>query len=236
MENFDIQLYDVILAAMRGMSEEIHTAMPGQVTAYDPVTQRADIQPMLKKPRFDDQDNRLTPVSFPVLPKVPVRWPQAGGFAFVLPMQVGDWVWIEFAEAGTGEFRTTGQESEPFDVGRHTITYPYCSPAAPPDTDAMTDSSVTSGTALMLGQLGTPHQIVIKHSGISLGGPTPGDWVALASLVNQAISTIVTAFNNHTHAVSTTGSSTAQTGTTTSLISAISPAPGSVASSEVACK
>lgn len=181
MENFDIQAFDVILAALRGFSEELHTALPGQVTHYDPVTQLADVQPMLKKPQFDDQDNRLDPVSFPVLPKVPVRWPQAGGFAFVLPMQVGDWVWIEFSELGTGEFRATGQESEPLDVARHTITYPYCSPAAPPDTQAMTDATVTGGTKMVMGQLGTANQIVISHSGIALGGPSPADFAALAS-------------------------------------------------------
>lgn len=184
MENSDIQEFDVLLTALRGFSEELHTAMPGQVTAYDPTTQLADIQPMLKKPQFDDQDNRLDAVRFPVLPKVPVRWPQAGGFAFVLPMQVGDWVWIEFSEGGTGEFRTTGQESEPTDVARHTITYPYCSPAAPPDTRAMTDATVTGGTKLMIGQLGSANQIVISHGGIALGGPSPADFVALASLVN----------------------------------------------------
>ncbi len=193
--NLDTSLFDVILAALHGLQEEMHTALPGQVTAYDPVTQLADVQPMLKKPTFDDNDNRIDPVSFPVLPKVPVRWPQAGGFAFVLPMQVGDYVWVEFSEYGTGEFRSTGQESEPFDIARHTITYPYCSPAAPPDTHAMTDATVTAGTDAILGKLGSTRQIVIKATGgveICLGGPSPADFVALAAKVDANFAAINT--------------------------------------------
>lgn len=236
MENYDIQSFDVILAALRGFSEELHTSMPGQVVAYDPVTQLADIQPMLKKPQFDDQDNRLDPVRFPVLPKVPVRWPQAGGFAFVLPMQAGDWVWIEFSEGGTGEFRTTGQESEPFDIARHTITYPYCSPAAPPDTQAMSDGTVTAGTKLLIGQLGSSNQIVISHGGIALGGPTPADFVALASKVDTQIKAITDFLKVIFPGVGTTALiAPSGGGPVTSSATGPSPSPSGTGSTLVKC-
>ena len=191
MPQFDnVELYDIMMTSLDLLQEEIHTAMPGQVTAYDSQTQLADVQLMIKKPQFDDADNRLDPVSFPVLPKVPVRWPQAGGFAFVLPMQIGDFVWVTFSELGTGEFRTTGQESEPLDIGRHTITYPYCSPGAPPDNMAITDNTVQGGTGAMIGQIGTTNQITITHGGIQLGGPTVTDAMALASKVNDNLTAI----------------------------------------------
>ena len=192
MQFDNVELYDIMMTSLDLLQEEIHTAMPGQVTAYDPQTQLADVQLMIKKPQFDDADNRLDPVSFPVLPKVPVRWPQAGGFAFVLPMQIGDFVWVTFSELGTGEFRTTGQESEPLDIGRHTITYPYCSPGAPPDNMAITDNTVQGGTGAMIGQIGTTNQITITHGGIQLGGPTVTDAMALASKVNDNLNALTT--------------------------------------------
>lgn len=179
---YAIELVEILQQAFRGEREDLHTALPGQVVTYDPMTQLADVQLMIKRPVFDDTGVRQTGESFPILPSVPVRWPQAGGYAFVLPMQPGDFVWVEFSESGTGEFRVTGQESEPFDVSRHTITYPFCSPGAPPDSAQMTDTYVQTGERVIIGQLGTEFQVQIGAAVIALGaGGT--DAVALASKV-----------------------------------------------------
>lgn len=149
-----VDLVDVILTALQGERDDIHTAMPGKVVAYYPDKQTADIQPMLKRPVFDENGGRLKGASLPVLPSVPVIWPRAGGYILKMPMQPGDFVWLMFSEGGTGEYRTTGQESEPLDVSRHTITYPYCTPGAFPDTSPSSDPDVTANEKMVVGKSG----------------------------------------------------------------------------------
>jgi hypothetical protein len=201
---YAVELIEILQQAFRGEREDIHTALPGKVVTYDPQTQLADIQLMIKRPVFDDTDTRQMGESFPILPSVPVRWPQAGGYAFVLPMQPGDFVWVEFSESGTGEFRSTGQESEPFDVSRHTITHPYCSPGAPPDVAAMTDTAVQTGERVVIGQLGTEFQVQIGAAVIALGAGAT-DFVALASLVMARLNRLQAAFDAHVHATAAAG-------------------------------
>lgn len=179
---YGIDVEELIALSHQYEREDIHTAMPGRVVTYYPDTQLADVQPMIKRPVFDDEGNRLQGESYPMLPKVPVRWPQCGGFAFVLPMKTNDFVWIEFSEGGTGEFRTTSSESEPFDVARHTITHPYCSPGAPPDSALITDSLVVGGNVAYWGILATDHTISISQTSPNIAlGTNPTDFVALAS-------------------------------------------------------
>lgn len=189
-----VETLDVILAALQGEREDIHTAMPGKVVKYYPDKQTADVQPMLKRPVFDTDDNRLQGESLPVLPNVPVIFPRGGGFIIHVPLAPGDFVWVMFSEGGTGEFRQTGQESEPFDVSRHTITYPYCVPGAVPDTKASTDSDVTAGTKMVVGKEGDDARILFSPGTIEVGAGAT-DYAALASKVDSAISTIVTHLN-----------------------------------------
>ena len=226
---YGVELDDVIALALQNERDDIHTALPGVVVSYDPETQLADVQPTVKRPVWDDEGNRLQGESYPVLPKVPVRWPQCGGFAFVLPMKAGDFVWIEFSEGGTGEFRTSGQESEPFDVSRHTITHPYCSPGAPPDCKPMTDPQVTGGADAFFGKLNSAHTITISSTAPHIAlGTNPSDFVALASLVKQELTKIAAALAAATAPAGTTGGPITYPG-------AAYTTPGNVASSEVGC-
>lgn len=158
-----IDLVDAIQRALRGERDDIHTCMPGKVVRYYPTDQTADVQLQLKKPLFDENSDRQDGTSYPMLPKVPVIWPRAGGYIHGMPMTAGDFVWVMFSEGGTGEYRNTGQESEPFDVSRHTITYPYCLPGASPDVLASTDPDIVGGQAMVVGKEGGPQKIVFTQ-------------------------------------------------------------------------
>lgn len=192
----DVEIVDCFIAALRGERMDIHTAMPGIVAAYYPATQLADIQPALKQPLFDDTGMRITPGrELPILPKVPVIWPRAGGHMFTMPMVPGDFVWISFAEGGTGEYRLTGQVSEPFDTSRHQISYPVCTPGACPDTVALPDASVQASGTSVWGKSGG---IQIQNNGNTINfctsGSTsaPADAPSLASVVDSNFADIKT--------------------------------------------
>jgi hypothetical protein len=211
----EFDLYEIIRESHRYERDDMHTCMPGRVTAYDPTTQLADIQLLLKLPTFDADGNRIEGTSYPVLPKVPVVWPRGSGFMDVLPFGQGDNVLVFFSEGGTGEWRNTGEESEPFDVSRHQITYPFAIPGALPDSEALTDASVTSGSRAVWGQSGGPQiQNDGSHISFTSSGSTadPGDAPALASKTDSNFQEIITAIQAAATAA-TGGGSAPVTGT-----------------------
>lgn len=202
--DIDIDLIDVLNEAFRNERADIHTAMPGQVVHYYPSTQTADVQLMLKKPDFDpDTGMRNDPVTYPMLPNIPVMWPRAGGYQVVLPMTSGDFVWVSFSEGGTSEFRLTGQESEPFDVSRHQVTYAACTPGVFPNSQPINDASVTGGSRAVVGKSGGAQvQFDGSHVIMTDSGSTsdPGDFAARANLVDSiftALNTFMTSLTTY---------------------------------------
>ena len=105
----------------------------------------------------------------------------------VMPLAPGDYVWAMFSEGGTGEFRTSGTESEPFDVTRQAITYPYCIPGGAPDPTPIFNANMSTNDRFIIGCTGQPSAYMeITHSKILLGN-NPTDYVALASKVDAFI-------------------------------------------------
>lgn len=65
----------------------IHTAMPGKITAFDPGTGMASVQPSVKYKKPDG-----TKIDYPVITGVPVIFPQAALLSSVIafPVKAGD--------------------------------------------------------------------------------------------------------------------------------------------------
>lgn len=74
-------------------------------------------------------------------------------------------------------------------------------------------------------------RVYAKSDGKVELGTSPTDFAGLASKIDSAVSTIVTAFNTHTHSGVTTGP-----GSSGVPVAIITPAPDSVAASEVKIK
>lgn len=72
---------------------EIHTALPGEVTAFDPATSRASVQPKAKfrKPNGETMD-------FPLVTGVPVMFPQSANVTVAWPIKPGDGCLLIFCE------------------------------------------------------------------------------------------------------------------------------------------
>ena len=92
--------------------QNIRTAVPGIVRAYDASTMRARVQPALRAivAQPDGTDEAMDRAS---IMDVPVTWQGAGGFVAHFPMAAGDTVWLMFSERGISEFKRTLTMADP---------------------------------------------------------------------------------------------------------------------------
>lgn len=199
-------LEEVLSDVLDSRIADIHTALPGSVVRYDSSKQTADVQPMIRCAELD-ADGNVTTRSYPVLPSIPVAFPAAGGFAITFPVQAGDTGLLVFCELPIDRWRSTGQESHPADIRRHSTTAAVFYPGLRPTARAFTPANVAED--LTIGRSPNGPTIHLKPDGsVHLGESTATDFVALATLVDARLSTIVNAFNTHGHAAFDTAPST----------------------------
>jgi hypothetical protein len=191
-------LVDVITKAIRGHMSDVHVALPGRVLSYDNAANTADVEVQVKKAVWTDDQEREYEDAV-VLPAVPVQWPRAGGFMLTMPLTKDDMVLLVFNDTAIGEWRTSGEVSEPWDARRHSIGYPVAIPGFFPDTSPPADASARAA-GMVLGKGGAEPQIRISATEIKLGA-TASDFVALKTLVEAELNAIRTLFNGHTHSV-----------------------------------
>jgi Phage protein Gp138 N-terminal domain/GpV Apex motif len=89
-------LTEALDTAIEGELSHVWTALPGIVTAFRPAQMVVDVQPAVQA-QLSAADGTVSWVSLPVLRDVPVVFPCAGGFAFTLPIGVGDEVLVVFS-------------------------------------------------------------------------------------------------------------------------------------------
>lgn len=204
-----VTLAEVMRTALESDRGEVHTCLPGRVEKYDVATQTADIRPMVKRAVADGDE--VTYESLPVIPEVPVSFPRGGGFFISFPIAVGDSVLLVFSEASIAEWRTTGQESEPADLRKHSW-YPFAIPCIAPDADALDDASATK---LVIGKDGAVSQILVDGSSVQIG---KGSGVAAA--MGPALDAMHTAVKTFSAAVKL-GVAATDPGSTVTLVNLI---------------
>jgi hypothetical protein len=115
---------------------------------------------------------------------------------------------VSFGEASLGEWRTTGQHSQPSDARRHSVGWPWCVPGLYPDTKPLAAGDQTARDAgLVIGKDGSNEQIRFAAGEIKAGANAT-DFVALATLVANELTAIKNWANNHTHSGVTAGAGT----------------------------
>ena len=197
MSELPRSLPEVLRKTTRGALNEVHTALPGKVTAYDATNNVADVELQVSLAVFDDDDGR-TYEDPPILPKVPVVWPRAGGYVVTLPLAAGDGVLVLFSEASLAEWRMSGQKSKPTDARRHSLGYPVCIPGLFPDVSALAAGDVATRQAgVLIGKDGGAEQITIAPGVIAAGklsaGALPLPTMADFATLYGAMSTLATA-------------------------------------------
>lgn len=199
----DIPDEELIATAIAGALLDVHTALPGIVTAYDAVTATCDVQPAIKR-ALEREDGTMAYESLPVIPNVRVCWPGSNGYEFRFPLSgprrvgdtviPGDTVWLMFAEADTQKWETTGQESPPGWLGRHAlgslVAYPY-SRTRPPQSAGPDPSPEGRKAYANLPQMVAPEPFHV-------GEPADAKFLALAEKVEQQLTALKNAISSAT--------------------------------------
>ncbi len=93
---------------------------PGVIVAYDPTTQKADVQPMIQRRSYDEdgtpRDSRL-----PVIPSVPVQFLGSSKFEGIWDLEYGDQVWLKFSRSSLDEWLSSGAEAGGRDLRRGSL-------------------------------------------------------------------------------------------------------------------
>lgn len=147
MANTEPTQVEIIREALRSFGLDLHTGMPGRVVKYYASEQTADVLPVIRRP-VPKADGSVQHEDLPVLSKVPLVWPRAGGYYIHFPLAAGDHVWLSFSEAATGFWRSSGDVSPPGDLSRHSLSYAVAFPGIGPTSDAFGD--VPSGEAVLV--------------------------------------------------------------------------------------
>lgn len=205
---------------------EVHTGMPGQVVAvHDGAGKRqfVDVRPCLRRAIEADEESAepFVEEELPILPRVPVGFPQGGGFFVSFPLIPGDFVYVVFAERSLDRFIATARKAQQKaistgDIGTHSLDGAFALPNGPAPSANLLEG--VSGTDLVIGLSGGTTIHVKLNGEIHLGSNAAADYVALAALVKSELQALWDALGTHTHVVATTGSSSAQTGTAASQV------------------
>lgn len=201
-------LAEIFREALRGNRLSLHTAMPGQVETVHPAAadggQFVDVRLGLKR-ALRDANGGLVEHEAPVLPYVPVGFPQGGGFFMSLPLKVGDPVTVVFAERSIDQWielatKAAPQAISPGDEGMHTLDGAIAIPCGPAPRRELLKSVHDTNLVIGVDSANGEGQIHIRPDGtIHLGKDGAADFVALAALVLSELNDIRTKFDTHTH-------------------------------------
>lgn len=114
-------LADAIMAAMDARLWRVRVALPGRVDAFDPTTQKADVQPLIMEEYPDEQGNRQVEL-LPTAVDVPVVYPGSGAFGTTFPLTVGDTGLLVFCSSSIDAWLVNGGQVDPGDNRRHTLS------------------------------------------------------------------------------------------------------------------
>lgn len=131
---------------------EVHTALPARVDSYDRSAGTVDLTILVNR-KVPDGNGGYSVEEYPALADIPVKFPRCKQFAITFPLVQGDTGLVIFCETNPGNWRATGAQGDPGDIGRHALDGAIFAPGlyddfnAPQNADAnnMVVGSETSG-------------------------------------------------------------------------------------------
>jgi hypothetical protein len=193
-QNRSPDFVSVLREAAAQAIDGLYVGMPGVVVKYDPVTQTADVLPLVHRPYINDDGSRGSDV-LPVLPGVRVMFPRGGGHFVSFPLLPGDGVLLMFMdrsiddwEVGSGTVPVDPEETRQHDLS-DAIALPGMFPLPKVIKDVIATSAVfgkekgaqvrSTGAAIEITTAGLPASV--------------GGYVAMANLVAANLALIATA-------------------------------------------
>lgn len=189
----NLRMAELLSEAMDARLLDVHTAIPAVVDRFDDGENTVDATPAVKHV-VPALDGGIRSEKMPTINDIPIAWPGSKTCYIKWQIPVGSTVLLIFNEACIAQFRDTGQVSEPGDLARHDLSYPYAIPIRGPKE----------------GPAAVGATFVVEGPEIKLGGAAE-ELVALASLVKDRLDTIQQTFDAHVHPAP--GGATSPTGT-----------------------
>lgn len=180
---------------VKGMEQEMHTALPGRIVSFDPASCTATVQPVMKYTKPDK-----TTIDFPELSDVPVVFPHGAGLAvsIAFPVVAGDTCLLIFSEQSTDYWRY-GQETGT-DL-RFDLSNAICIPGMfTSGSDAVKKACAENAAVMVAGGV----SLTVKDSGVYIKGNLSVEGKITATgdvLANSSIS-----LAHHTHTGDSGGS------------------------------
>lgn len=156
---------EVVDAVVDARQEDLYTAIPGIVTAYDATKQMATVQPSVKRYHLDETGERVSEL-LPAVAGVPVMFPGAGAYRITWPIAKGDFVLLIVANVSLDRWKAgRGEVTDPQHDGaglNGAIAVPGLHPFGRVPTSAPTDAMVLHADAIKLGGPGADDPIARK--------------------------------------------------------------------------
>lgn len=172
----------------------IYTATPGEIVSYDPATQTAEVQLIVREeiPNDDEEATEQDFETVPPLKDVPIQYPGGGGAFIHFELTQGDPVLVVFSREDFSAWRETGEISDPPDLRKHgmnAVAIPTFS--RPGKLISNPESGFSLGYIAGL-------QAVFSAGGIKLGQAAT-EFIALAAKTDARFTAIETWLGTHAH-------------------------------------
>ena len=187
----NVTLEELIKLAIDFRLLDLHVAIPGKVEAFDGSTCKASVRPMVKRPVPTKTGGRRLE-TLPVIQNVRVSYAGGKGLAVAFPLEAGDTGTIIFCEAPIAEWGRTGENSDPGDLRRHTLSGAVFFPGLYTDGNKPTVAS----DGITLGKKDGTFVLKVKGDVVEIGGNS--DAAARASLTNTQFNDLKTAISGWT--------------------------------------
>lgn len=215
---------EALRLAFDGRQAVMWTAIPGIVTEVNLEDMTVSVQPAIQG-AVSDENGAVTFVDLPVLVKVPVCFPKAGGFVLTMPIAVNDEVLVVFSARAIDTWWQSGGVGKPIEARMHDLSDGFAIPGPASVPNAV--ANISANSAQLRNEAGTTYIEItsdgkikfVSPSEIELNGPVKitGDLTQTGNqnITGNVVATAVTSggigLATHKHGGVTTGSGTSGT-------------------------
>ena len=179
-------LPEIIRRALDSRLLDVHVALPCKVLVFTPGTPpTVEVLPMVRR-AIEDDDGGIQHEELPPIPNVPVLFPNSAMFSAAWYLVPGDFVLVIFCSSAIGNWRESGDISDPGDLRRHDLSHAVAIPGMLPKGGSIPMSST---------------EVVLEVN-------APATHIAVGAAATEFIvlaDKLVSVFNTHVHATAALG-------------------------------
>jgi len=194
------ELADIIRQAIEDRLADVHVMLPGRIDAYDATTQKADVEPLIR--RLQSVQDGEVAEDLPIIPGVPVVFPRTQAFRITMPVEPGDRCMLVFCERSIETYQTGDnrrgdntaliKQTDPATFEMHNLSDPVAILGWYNDAEAL---AAPDADDLVLGEIGGA-EIHVGRDLVELYERGAAEFVALAQKVLDELNSVKADFNS----------------------------------------